>query len=151
MTLETLVARSFLQLPRPLRAAVIGRRHVVVDDQPLDRQLQLLLWAEARTKIPSLGAGTVADARARFRRTAPLLAPTPPRHDRADLHRKPAQPLLVLWGEQATMHKHFDVLETWRERADDVRGRVLPCGHYLPEEQPDAVFAEFMKFFGAEA
>jgi len=72
-------------------------------------------------------------------------------HDRADLHRKPAQPLLVLWGEQATMHKHFDVLETWRERADDVRGRVLPCGHYLPEEQPDAVFAEFMKFFGAEA
>lgn len=71
-------------------------------------------------------------------------------HDRADLGRKVEVPLLVLWGEKATMHKHFDVLQTWRERAEDVRGRALPCGHYLPEEQPDALYEEFMMFFGAK-
>lgn len=80
-----LMARTFLRLPRPLRAAVIGRRHLVLDERPLDRQLQLMLWAEARLPVQPLGAGAVADARARFLRTAPLLAPTAPRHDRADL------------------------------------------------------------------
>ena len=68
-------------------------------------------------------------------------------HDRADLDRKIACPLLVLWGEKGLMHRHFDVLATWRERAADVRGRALPCGHYLPEEEPEATLAELRGFF----
>lgn len=78
------VARALLQLPRPLRAPLLGRR-VVVDGQTLDRQTQLLLWAERRLALPGLGGGTVEDARARFRRTSVLLAAPTPAHTRAEL------------------------------------------------------------------
>lgn len=71
-------------------------------------------------------------------------------HDEADLERRVGCPLLVLWGEQGLMHRHFDVLATWREKcAGPVEGRALPCGHFLPEEQPDATGAELMRFFSA--
>ncbi len=69
-------------------------------------------------------------------------------HDEADMATKVACPLLALWGEKGLMHRHFDVLATWRKRAADVRGRVLPCGHFLPEEQPEATLAELLAFFG---
>lgn len=69
-------------------------------------------------------------------------------HDEADLERKIACPLLVLWGERGLMHRHFDVLATWREKASGVvEGRALACGHYLPEEQPEATLAELRRFF----
>jgi haloacetate dehalogenase len=31
--------------------------------------------------------------------------------------------------------------------ADDVRGRALPAGHYLPEEVPELVTEELERFF----
>ncbi|WP_447776429.1 alpha/beta fold hydrolase [Variovorax boronicumulans] len=70
-------------------------------------------------------------------------------HDRADIaagHRL-AQPLRVLWGEHGAVGRAFDVLSLWRERADDVSGHALPCGHYIPEEAPDALLAEALNFF----
>jgi haloacetate dehalogenase len=69
-------------------------------------------------------------------------------HDEADSTSKIRCPLLVLWGEKGLMHRHFDVLATWREKADGpVEGRALPCGHFLPEEQPERTLAEFARFF----
>ncbi len=68
-------------------------------------------------------------------------------HDEADLGRTVACPLLALWGQKAVMHRLYDVLACWRERAADVRGRALPCGHYLPEEAPGETLAEFVAFF----
>ena len=70
-------------------------------------------------------------------------------HDDADLETKLACPLLALWGEKAAMHRLYDVLACWRERAADVRGRALPCGHYLPEEAPGETLAELVAFFAA--
>jgi haloacetate dehalogenase len=71
-------------------------------------------------------------------------------HDEADLDRKIACPLLVLWGEHGLMHRHFDVLATWREKAaGPVEGRPLPCGHFLPEEQPEATAQALARFFAA--
>lgn len=67
-------------------------------------------------------------------------------HDAADLARKVTCPTLVLWGEHGLMHKSYDVLETWRERCDDVRGHALPCGHFLPEEAPDETLLEIQRF-----
>ena len=32
--------------------------------------------------------------------------------------------------------KRLDMLTAWRERASDVRGRAIDCGHFLPEEAP---------------
>lgn len=72
-------------------------------------------------------------------------------HDEADQDRRIECPLLVLWGESGLMHKHFDVLATWREKAKaPVGGRVLPCGHFLPEEQPELTTAELVRFFAAD-
>jgi haloacetate dehalogenase len=70
-------------------------------------------------------------------------------HDRADLAagRKLAQPLRVLWGEHGAVGRNFDVLALWRACADDVTGRALPCGHYIPEEAPAELLAEALAFF----
>jgi haloacetate dehalogenase len=47
------------------------------------------------------------------------------------------------------VHRLFDPVADWRSVADDVRGRALPCGHYLPEEVPEATLAEFEAFFAS--
>lgn len=70
-------------------------------------------------------------------------------HDRADVAagRKLVQPLRVLWGDHGAVGQCFDVLSLWRERAGDVSGRALPCGHYIAEEAPAALLDEALKFF----
>ncbi len=57
-------------------------------------------------------------------------------HDEADMSQKVTCPLLALWGEKGFVGHTYDVLEVWRERANDVRGQALPGGHFLPEEAP---------------
>jgi haloacetate dehalogenase len=44
------------------------------------------------------------------------------------------------------MHTLFDVLASWREKAPDVRGRALPCGHFIPEEMPEELVTELRQF-----
>ncbi len=68
-------------------------------------------------------------------------------HDEADFAARIACPLLVLWGAKALMHRSFDVLETWREKALDVRGQPIGCGHFLPEEAPEETLAAMRDFF----
>jgi haloacetate dehalogenase len=69
--------------------------------------------------------------------------------DTADLGRKVACPLLVLWGSRSHTETVFgDVRAIWRQRAEDVRGRALDCGHYVNEEAPGEVLEEFLAFFG---
>lgn len=71
-------------------------------------------------------------------------------HDDADLNRKVDCPMLALWAERGPMHRQFDVLATWQERASNVSGKVLPGGHFLPEESPDHVLPELQDFFRAQ-
>ncbi len=66
--------------------------------------------------------------------------------DEADLARRVTCPVQILWGEFGKMHSLFDVLATWRDKATDVRGRPLPCGHFIPEEAPEALLAELEPF-----
>ena len=70
-------------------------------------------------------------------------------HDRADvaIGRRLTQPLRVLWGAHGAVGKCFDVLALWRERADDVSGRSVDCGHYVPEEAPEEIVREALGFF----
>lgn len=70
-------------------------------------------------------------------------------HDAEDSDRKVQAPLLALWGAQGTVGKLYDVLETWREKAVDVRGEALDCGHTLQEERPDEVLNRMRAFFMA--
>ncbi len=68
-------------------------------------------------------------------------------HDTEDLDRKVQCPLLVLWGEHGFVHRRYDVLAVWRDRAEQVQGRALPSGHFVPEEAPGAVRDELLRFF----
>ena len=69
-------------------------------------------------------------------------------HDRADHARRVACPLLALWGAEGVVGRTYDVLSVWRERAVNVQGRALPCGHYLAEEAPEETLAELRAFLG---
>ena len=71
------------------------------------------------------------------------------RLDEADRGRRRITcPLLALWAKDP-LDAWYDVLAIWRDWADDVRGRVFDCGHYLPEEAPDETCAELHRFFSA--
>ena len=67
-------------------------------------------------------------------------------HDAADGERRIEAPLLLLWGENGTVGTLFDVMESWRLKARDVRGRALPCGHSPQEEVPGLLLAELDAF-----
>lgn len=69
------------------------------------------------------------------------------RHDDDDDGRNIRAPLLALWGAHGTVARCFDVLALWRQRAENVSGRALECGHYVPEEAPDELRDELLKFF----
>jgi len=56
------------------------------------------------------------------------------------------QPLLALWGEKGTVGQLFDVTGLWRERASQVSGFPLPCGHLIPEEDPQGLLAALNQF-----
>jgi haloacetate dehalogenase len=71
-------------------------------------------------------------------------------HDAADATRKIECPLLVLWGEKGVVHRLFDPIADWATVALAVRGKALPCGHYLAEESPDATAAELLAFFSSD-
>jgi haloacetate dehalogenase len=68
--------------------------------------------------------------------------------DQADFgKRKIACPVLALWGAKGIASEVMDVLDTWRQWADDVRGQVIPCGHFLPEEAPAETIAALEAFW----
>ena len=66
--------------------------------------------------------------------------------DEADIGKKLKCPLYAIWGEFGKMHTLFDVAATWREKADDVRGNPLPCGHFIPEEAPEELLSDLLPF-----
>jgi haloacetate dehalogenase len=69
-------------------------------------------------------------------------------HDEADLGSRVRCPVLALWGRRGLMERHFDVLATWRERAaGEVAGAALECGHFLPEERPEATAQALAAWF----
>ena len=70
-------------------------------------------------------------------------------HDRADREagKKLPMPLRVLWGENGLVAKCFSPVEDWRRVAQNVSGKALPCGHYIPEELPKELLAEAKLFF----
>ena len=67
-------------------------------------------------------------------------------HDEADVKRRIACPLLVLWGERGNVGRLFDVMTIWRECASDVRGKALPGGHNLQQDLPNETLAELRAF-----
>lgn len=69
-------------------------------------------------------------------------------HDREDraANRRIDAPLMVLWGANGIVQRCFDPLAEWQRVAADVRGAALPCGHYIPEEAPQALLDAVVPF-----
>lgn len=72
-------------------------------------------------------------------------------HDRADREAgvRVSAPLQVLWGAQGVVQRCFKPLDEWQRVAADVTGRALPCGHYIPEEAPQALLEAVLPFLAA--
>jgi len=70
------------------------------------------------------------------------------KHDEEDMNKKVGCPLLVLWGAKGFVNRTYDVLRVWHERAAQIEGKALDCGHFLPEEAPTLVCDELLRFFG---
>ena len=139
----------FLVQKAPIPEAMIGAapafylRHKMGDGSAGMAPFAPEAWAEyERCFTPEAIHASCEDYRA--------AATTDLEHDRADRDagRKLSCPLLVLWGAHGVVERCFKPLEDWGRVAADVRGRALPAGHYLPEEVPDLVAAEFESFFG---
>ena len=67
-------------------------------------------------------------------------------HDRADSDKNIQCPLLVVWGALGPMGKLYDILATWQDKAKNVQGLGLECGHYPAQEKPEELLAALEKF-----
>ncbi|MGI9205058.1 MAG: alpha/beta fold hydrolase [Woeseiaceae bacterium] len=69
-------------------------------------------------------------------------------HDREDIDagNKLTCPLLVLWGDSATVGRCFFPLAEWEKVAIDVTGSALPSGHYIAEEVPELLLDYVLRF-----
>jgi haloacetate dehalogenase len=45
------------------------------------------------------------------------------------------------------VNRSYKPMGAWGERASDVHGKCLPCGHYPAEQVPDETYAELKAFF----
>lgn len=44
------------------------------------------------------------------------------------------------------MVEYYDVLSTWQDKAVDVQGFGLECGHYISQEKPAELLAALDEF-----
>ncbi len=71
--------------------------------------------------------------------------------DQADREagRKITIPLLALWGAKGRSNKGPQIDDIWKAWASDVRGYPIDCGHFIPEEAPDALVERLLAFFAS--
>ena len=71
-------------------------------------------------------------------------------HDRDSRTRgdKIACDMLVLWGERGVVNRMFKPVDLWQAQcAGQVSGQVMPAGHFIPEELPEATSEQLVQFF----
>jgi haloacetate dehalogenase len=66
--------------------------------------------------------------------------------DEADLKKKIACPLHVLWAKDGAMGRMYDVLGIWKERGTQVTGAAMPGGHSFQETHPHETLAQLLPF-----
>jgi haloacetate dehalogenase len=61
--------------------------------------------------------------------------------------RKIEAPLLALWGTKGIPARGESPLDVWKRWAVNVSGQGIDCGHFVPEEAPEATAAALAAFF----
>jgi len=59
--------------------------------------------------------------------------------------KKLTMPMLALWGGRG--RPGTAILDIWKTWATDVRGEGIDCGHFIPEEAPEALLERLFAFF----
>jgi len=57
-------------------------------------------------------------------------------------------PVLAMWQDPGEQTLPFDPRKIWSSWASNLQTKVLPCGHFLPEEQPAEVAEALESFLG---
>jgi len=66
--------------------------------------------------------------------------------DAQDSDKRIESPLLLLWGEKGTVGQLYNVVETWQDKARNLQGYALPCGHSPHEEVPELFLSQLQPF-----
>lgn len=138
----------FLAQPRGLPETMIGH------DPDFYLESLLNSWKAPESE---LAPAAVAEYRRCFRRPSVIEATCEDYragltcdldYDRADREagRRIACPMLALWGQTRMDDRRLSTLEIWKSWADDVDGRPILSGHFLPEEAPDETAAAIVDF-----
>jgi haloacetate dehalogenase len=142
---------TFLAQPAPLPERMINADPVAYIDWTLTSWVQgksLAVFPQAslesyraQAKDPARIHAMCADYRAG--------ATTDRRDDEADraAGRRIAAPLHFLYGHHGFPARTGDPAGIWRNWADQVTAEVCDSGHFVMEENPDAVLAAFLPFF----
>ena len=145
----------FLARPAPFPETMIGR------DPQYFLDYLLAQWTGTKD-LSAFDAGALAHYRAAFQRPEVVHAccedyragatidPAIDAEDRAK-GRQIMMPMLALWGGT---RKHGFVnkpLDTWRPWCPHVLGEPIECGHFLPEEAPEATLAAVLPFLRDKA
>lgn len=69
----------------------------------------------------------------------------------AEAGRRIACPLLVLWGDSGIPGDTADLAAAWRRWADRIETGIVPAGHFLPEENPQATLDHLLPFLSRPA
>ena len=68
------------------------------------------------------------------------------KHDEEE-GRKIQCPLMVVWGKQGLIEKKFDAVAEWQKvSGSTVEGASIDCGHFIPEEAPEATLQKILGF-----
>ncbi|MBD3764178.1 MAG: alpha/beta hydrolase [Rhodobacterales bacterium] len=145
---------TFLAQPAPLPERMIGADPLAFFDALLTgwtrgRSLAVfdpaaLQSYRAQGQDPARMAAMCADYRAG--------ATTDRAHDLADraAGRRIAAPLHFLWGRHGFPARTGDAAAIWRRWADRVTDSSVDCGHFVMEEEPQAVLDAFVPFFAGD-
>ncbi|MEP7349357.1 MAG: alpha/beta fold hydrolase [Sphingorhabdus sp.] len=136
----------FLIQPYPLPEHLIGGDPDFFLDGQLARQLKVEGAADSRVVAQYRRCYSDPAARHAMCEDYRVGAGIDLEHDAADAVARLVMPLLALWGALGTVGRLYDVVETWREKALDVRGFPLECGHSPQEEVPGELMRKLDDF-----
>jgi haloacetate dehalogenase len=140
----------FLAQPFPLPEMLIGKSPVEFLDYTMAS------WTKKRT-LEAFDAAALADYRAAYARPDYIHASCNDyragqtydlKADEADraAGKMIACPTLAVWGSVGIPSETDGPLAAWREWCSDLRGAGIDSGHFVAEENPQALIAELMPF-----